>query len=236
MEQNNSELVIGWYLDFESRFSKFLEFIPFNNDNKDNKDSVLPLLASILVEAGSLIDSIFREESTISTKPKDKQKINDFVPHYENRLNLSNQKTILFTYPLQYLTPFRGWIEARNNTYQKIDWWYSYNKMKHNRIEKPSLTTMNITIRSLCGLHQIISLLPTFFEALIRHDLVRHVPDLEFVKNHIHTADVDFTVLIETKLFGTAIGRDAFPDNPLQISPFYFGCSPKLRRFLGRNM
>ena len=98
------------------------------------------------------------------------------------------------------------------------------------------LTTMNTTINSLSGLHQIISRLPTFFEALIRHDLVRYgTYVLDFVRNNIHNPDVDFTVLVETKLFGTAVGRDALPDNPLHIDTFYFGSSPKLIRYLGRN-
>ncbi len=58
MNQTETELVIEWFVDLESRLKNYLKMIPITW----NYNAALPLLSGIIVAAGGLVDSIFRKE------------------------------------------------------------------------------------------------------------------------------------------------------------------------------
>lgn len=231
MHSKGSELIIHWYIDLENRLRQFLKIVPYDHQNKN---VVLPLLSSIIVEAGSLIDTIFREEFK-KTKKK-KLTISDFAPHYENILNLSQKKTIFYNFPLSYIQPFLNWCDKKKKNYVTLDWWTNYNQLKHNRIEKHSLSTLDTAIKSLCALHQTISQLPTFFEALVRNNMICFGRlNKEFARKAIFQDPPTETLLVESFLFATTLGRIELPEEPENIELSYLQSSEKLRRFLGRD-
>ena len=77
MDSKNADLIIEFYKDVEKRLLKFTKYIPYNDENKS---VMLPLLSSIIVEAGSLIDIIFREKFANNNKQKENLNINDYAP------------------------------------------------------------------------------------------------------------------------------------------------------------
>ena len=233
MDDRSSDLVIQLFLNLEKRLSTFIKYLPFN---KENKFVVLPLLSSIIVEAGSLIDTILREE--YSTPPKSKKDLNikDFEAHYENRFLFSKKRTILFIYPPSYLIPFYNWIDGKDNNNTTLSWWQNYNKLKHSRFENIELSTYETAINVVCALHQIISQLPAFVSPMIRHNMISCGSfGIDDVKEQLasETAN-EITVLIESKLFATPNGRHSFPENINEIRPIKYGQSKRLAHFFGR--
>lgn len=234
MIPQGSELVIKLYNNLESRFRQFLQYVPYD---EHNKKAVLPLLSSIILETGSLIDTIFREELKKSRKKKENLNINDFSPYFETNFNFSGKKTLFYNYPLSYIQPFAKWYDKKKDKYSRVDWWFNYNQIKHNRIKHSNLSTLETAIEALCSLHQIISQLPTFLDAIFRHDIVYYGNWSEkYIKDELSRSNPTRTALVETELFATTLGQEDFPENLKDLTRHHYSfSSPKFLRFIGGN-
>jgi hypothetical protein len=80
MTDQEAEQVLIWYNDLENRFANFTDKIPLS---QVNRRVYLPLLAPLIVEAGSLIDTILKEEYVNSPKAKKDLGISDYAFYYE---------------------------------------------------------------------------------------------------------------------------------------------------------
>ncbi len=230
MTDLEAEQIIVWYQSLEAQLETFLKTIPLSYANQNIH---LPLLAPLIVEAGSLIDTIFREEFLASSTGKNKLNIENFACHFEERCNLSQVKSLLFQHPPRYLTPFEGWTSAKTGNYVERKWWTNYNHIKHNRIKKYSLATLDEAALIVCALQQVISSLPTFTRALWRHGLLDAVHNVHYVGQNIEESQIRYFGMVETKLFATPIGHERFPSKIEDITPFWFG-GKKPAKFLGR--
>lgn len=227
--EQNAELIVGWYKDLEERLISVIEVVPYNHDNMS---VVLPKLASIVVEAGSLVDTVLREEF-IGKKKKNDLSIIDFAPHYEGQYSFSEIKTLIYRYPPRYIQPFSGWVNASTNKYDELIWWKNYNRLKHNRIQEANLATLDTAMKSLCALHQVISQIDSFFKNLYRHNMVSMTVTVDYILfKRTQSEKLEDTILIESELFATPYGAHSFPDDPQKIEPIALGHSKKLRRFL----
>ena len=79
MKKEDAELVVWLYLKTEERLRESLDYVPFT---PQNTDTVMPILSGAIVEAGSLIDTTFREDHPTSMQDRDKLQ-------YENNKHLS---------------------------------------------------------------------------------------------------------------------------------------------------
>lgn len=232
MNDTHAEYIVELFLEQESRLQEIVSHVPYNISTKE---IVLPLLSSIIVECGSLIDTIFREEFDHTIKPKDKCTIPDFAYYYESKYKLSQKKSILYLYPPSYLSPYFQWIDTNSN-YVALKWWQNYNELKHSRIDKFDLSTLETAFNALCALHQTIAQIPSFIQPLLRHDMICYGGmSLEFVISELQRGPSQVTVLVESGLFATAVGQYIFPDLINDIRPHMFGNSKKLARNIGRN-
>ena len=230
MTDESAEQVIIWYRDLENRLLGHLGTVPLS---KENRETYLPLLAPLVVEAGSLIDTVFREEYQNPPKDKHKLKIGDYAPNFEATLRLSNVKSLVFQYPPMLLTPFKGWTSKKSGEFAKLSWWSDYNKIKHSRTGEYKLATLNTTVTILCALQQVISTLPTFTRTLWRHNLLASQGHTHRVGQNIEDSNIRGWALVETQLFATPIGYYKFPEKIKEISPFEYG-SERLAQFLGK--
>ena len=198
---------------------------------------MLPLLSGIIVEAGGLVDSILRREFDLSDSrlKRENLRINHFREQYEEKFSLSSKNTIIYQHPPVLLNPFRGWSLPSNIDGAKLEWWDTYNKLKHERIEHYSKCTLSNAVLSLCALHQVLSVLPCFFKALIAHDMIRLSGyAIPYAIKSIEQGKEDMPFLSESDLFATPYGNIRFPDNLENISGAKFGGSKRLEQFLGR--
>lgn len=232
MDEINAENIIQLFKEQENRLSNIVSNIPFNDSNKG---IILPILSSIIVECGSLLDTILREEFDETIKAKRDCSIVDYANYYEQKFNFSKAKNLLFIFPPSYIKPFLEWRDSSGN-YKPLFWWQNYNQLKHSRIGNINLSTLETAINSLCALHQTIAQLPTFIYPLLRNNMISYGGlHLDYVVSKLNDVPNDITVLIESQFFATPIGQFPFPDDIKAISPFKYGASKKLSHFIGKN-
>ena len=236
MTNDAAELILNWYLELERRLCGFLQTIPFNTENSL---ITLPPLANIIVDAGSLWDTILREEFPSGEKPRDKLDICDFAPHYESTLQLSKLRSVLYQYPLSYVTPFKGWLDPSTGTYKRLQWWSDYNKLKHDRIKEFSRSTLTTAIASVGGLFQVLARMNVFFDALLRHDMIdlngiSTDGPLRVILDSMDSREMLHSILIESEMFAVTRGCRDFPDDITQLHPRNFG-GKKLWRYAGKH-
>ena len=236
MTNDDAELILNWYLELEHRLSGFLQTIPFN---PPNAQIALPPLANIIVDTGSLVDTIFREEYPSSVQARGKLKISDFAPHYERTLQLSTLKAVLYQYPLSYLTPFSGWVNSATGKYAPLPWWNDYNKLKHERVREYPRSTLGTAIITVGALFEVLARMDVFFDALLRHDMIdlngisidgplRNILELMQSRQTLHS------ILIESELFAVTRGCRVFPNDISKLTPRSYG-GKKLWRYAGRH-
>ena len=233
MDQTEAELVIEWFLDLETRLKKFLKTVPINW----NYNAVLPLLSGIIVEAAGLVDSVFRKEFDLSQTriARKNLKITHFSAQYEQRFSLSCKRTLIYQYPPILLNPFLGWTAPGNRSNFILELWKAYNKLKHEKIEYYTECTLDNAVKSLCALHQVLSVLPCFFRSLIAHDMVAlQGYAIPYAIEAIERSQENMSFLVESELFATPYGKLQFPDDLSKISGAYFGGSKRLEQFLGK--
>ena len=233
MNQTETELVIEWFLDLETRLKQFLRTVPINW----NYNAVLPLLSGIIVEAAGLVDSIFRKEFDLSGSRIQRKnlRITHFQEYYERRYSLSSKNTMIYQYPPVLLTPFREWVFPSAQPESTLEWWDAYNKLKHERIEHYSRCTLSNAVLSLCAFHQVLSVLPCFFKALVAHDMIGLGEyGIPHAIGYIEQGREDMPFLSESELFATPYGKQRFPDDLLKIDKTPIWSSKRLQRFLGR--
>jgi len=235
MDQSAAEMIVQWYEELESRLKEVLRGIPYD---KKSKSIFLPPLSNLIVDACSLLDTIFREEYQSATGMRRQLTIVDFAKEYETRLGLSEKRTALLLFPLGYVHPFGGWFDLATGSYRGLPWWRAYNELKHNRITHFSHSTLEMAVTTLGALHQVISQMPVFVDTLVRHEMLHTGSwgfDYAIASIKGEQANDSVTVLVETALFATPNGKLDFPPDPEKINPHFHGRGDRLWRYLGRQ-
>jgi hypothetical protein len=233
MNQSETELVIEWFVDLESWLKKYLKMVPITW----NHNAVLPLLSGIIVEAGGLVDSVFRKEYDLSQSSIQRKnlKITHFAAQYEQRYELSSKTTVIYQYPPVLLNPFFSWAPNAQGAGLTLDWWDAYNKLKHEKIEHYAKSTLSNAATALCALHQVLSVLPCFFRSLISHDMVAlggyGVP---YAIEAVEQGLTEMPFLVDSELFATPYAAKRFPADLDDVSSVAYGGSRRLAQFLGR--
>lgn len=136
--------MISQFSELESLLSECLNFIPFI---EINQKVVSPKFTPIIVECCGLIESIFKEYAGIENK----QDMKSYSKEIDSYLLLEDSHSIFLYPPLSFLNPFKDW------TKKAPDWWYAYNKLKHDRLNNYNVATYETAIQAMAGLHQVIS-------------------------------------------------------------------------------
>ncbi len=231
MDDYEATLVVDWFLEIEQRLSNLLQITRLT---PSSRELPLPPLANVIVDAGSLVDTVFRD-NCVSRKKRKNLGIVDFHIYFEPLLNLSRQHSVILEVPLETIAPFADWNDPATGDYSAIDWWQDYNKLKHDRIAEHSRATMMTAIKTVCALQQVLSFLPEFKKALLSSDLLSfgdwsRAYALDVIQD---PQNKEVTVLVESKLFVTPVGVEQFPEDPKKISGILVHGSRKLVRFLG---
>jgi len=231
--------VIQSFNNIEKSILDFLKILPYSNNNLK---AWSPALAPVILDCGSLIDSIFRSlappRKTVRGRiwrRKDFD-INDFRQLYSRKHNLINLRTLLYVSPPKLLNPFGEWSNSRSPY-----WWKDYNKIKHDRIANVRLATLGTAIEIASALFEVISQDPRMVEILSRYDWLKlgdWNPDfiLPELKSKQKIKRLNDTFIIETQLFVTTIGKNVFPNSVNSITPLSYKGGTKLARFLNKWM
>lgn len=107
MEEEIAQNVISWYSNVESKGLEFRRYVPPVGDNLQVWS---PILAEVIVEAGTIVDSVFRSAYRLSApcdeEERRKLNINDFCRLHRDKYGLHSRKAILISAPPEYRMPF----------------------------------------------------------------------------------------------------------------------------------
>jgi len=228
MNSDQSDLIIGWYLELETRLESFISTVPYRSDTAD---LFFPPLASIFLDACSVLDAVFRKEY-LETLDRTNLKMPHYALQFEARLKLQSKRSVFLRYPPSYVQPFDGWINE-SESYSKLRWWHDHNDLKHDRIAKYETATLDNCRLSLCALHQVISQLPCFFHAAKRHHLLYFGSwNPKYIEDVIYENPQGATILFESSLFATPIGEREFPEDVTHIDALMYGKGDRLWRLI----
>jgi hypothetical protein len=144
-ESNKLSFVLSNFEELESRLIECLSYIPFI---ENNKQVISPKFIPIILEACSLINSVFKNSKGQKGKKHD---LKSYTKLVEQHLYLEEAISIFLNPPLRFLTPFENWTKATPA------WWAAYNKLKHDRLDNYDAATYENAILAMSGLHQVIS-------------------------------------------------------------------------------
>jgi hypothetical protein len=183
----------------ESELLKCMEYIPYI---EQNRSVISPKFVPILMEACSLIDSVFR----YMTNERGRHTLKSYASMYEDRLELEEATSLLLVSPLQFLRPFQSWRMSVPS------WWGAYNQVKHDRISNYSAATYTHAVTALAGLHQVLARSWDFLGHLMKagwvNESAEHFADL-IASRSAGTGPPDMPV--ETRLFVSPV-RGNFVD------------------------
>jgi hypothetical protein len=232
--------ILGWFLELEERLVDILGYVPLSEETKGVS---LPRISGVILEAGSLVDTVFRE-TMVTNKRLDDLTMRDFHPHFEAKLALSTLRSVLFVWPPRYLTPFAPWSMATSKCEAKLGWWDAYTGLKHSRIGALGEATLSRGVEVVAALHQVMSQTACFWRPLLMRDMVTstglHIAN--FITNieglepsRILTNDRMPTVTVESVLFCTTLGGSRFPEHVSELESSNVACcaGKRLQRFLG---
>lgn len=138
--------VIDNYITIEETLTFLLKYIPYL---KENKIVYSPKFIPLIIDTCGLIESIFLD--ILDLKHTTRKTFLNYSKLIQNEINIENTISILLDTPFGFLMPFKNWTRCIPS------WWNVYNKLKHDRVNNFHKATLEVTVNSICGLHQIIA-------------------------------------------------------------------------------
>lgn len=151
-----AEFAVSNLRALERQIESCMEYIPFV---EGNEKVVSPKFIPVILEACSLIDSVFHE---ISTEGAERFNLKKYSEMYESQLELEKNISLFLAAPIRALKPFAGWTE------RQPEWWAAYNSLKHDRLKNYGAATFGNAVMALVGLHQVMVRLKEFVGAFLR--------------------------------------------------------------------
>ena len=243
--------ILRWYEGLEAQVMDFIRVVPPHGDNLEVWS---PKLATILVDACCLIESIFHQfkddaatEQPEKQKPSDRPNFRDYAELYSSLLGLPKRTAILLTDTPAYRTPFDLWRDLLGGApydrkKHEPKWWDLYNKSKHRRMKVFPEFTLTRTIDALAGALVVISTVPAFTQMMVRHEWLPldgepegFMQDFQQTLRGQHSTSRQWPFTIVTPLFALPIGHGQLPDDIRAFRPLLYGASPRLFRHFGKS-
>lgn len=172
MDDYTLDQVLVWYERIEREVLDISERVPLTLENESLK---VPRLISSLMDACSLLDSVFRDripQDPISINGKSIAKkdctIEEFAYVHSQNLDLPDTRTLMLLTPPRYRTPFAPWKGLQPTKYVPLPWWQTYNALKHDLLKNMQDGTLEKVLDALCGLHQVLAKTNQFIPLMMR--------------------------------------------------------------------
>jgi hypothetical protein len=236
--------VLRWYEGLEEQVRDFIRVVPPHGTNLQLWSSKI---ATVLVEACCLIESVFRlfrdGAATKLGKPKpgDRLTLGGYAELYGSLLRLPERTAIVLTDTPAYRTPFGLWrallggasFDAKKHV---PEWWHLYKESKRHRVTLFPEFTLTKAIDALSGALIVISTVPAFAPALVRHErlpLSSWNPEalLDAYRQALCRPLYGKEFAISTRVFGLPIGGDPLPADIREFRPSDHTASPRLLRW-----
>ena len=239
MDATTTGNTLRWYEDLEDELVAFLKAVPPQGNNRKVWS---PKLATILVEACTLTESVFYHITPITDavgdRDRDHMGLAEYAELYRVKRRLAERKVVFFQEPLGWVEPFHRWANRTTGFKDKEPaWWKIYNEAKHHRLEMLEKATLKMAICAVAGAFVTIVTESTLLLAARRHEWL----SFNYDRPEVLVADVleqrsGIWLCPETPLFAALLGASPLPDDINKLkdpsSPIPI-TSPRLVRWLG---
>ena len=211
-ERIPADTVLNTYQSIEDSLHKVLQVVPYCDNHKQVWSDYL---VAVLLEACSLLDSLWRAESWQSScvrneKKKDNLGMFDYFKYFGQYME--PKWMVFWGENPEIMYPFKGWSKTgkykTKDDQNYLDWWTAYNNLKHDRLENRPQATLDKAVRVVGGLflailrcedcRPAIAQAGWLFCAAVHRPEVWLGEDSPNCKGHYITA--------ETRLFSYAVG------------------------------
>lgn len=235
MTLDHADTALDGFTEVETRFRDFLRAVPATSEHAKVHS---PLLASILLDACSLIETVLK--STMDNQ------------RYDTRPNIAQHRSRRYTTSSPYLNindlrqVFRPdqfyakptWLLARGDrsfpwyAWQKSavkhpSWWTAYNKVKHNRFDNAKRATLGMTMHAMKALFLSIIQSLEFRGRLVERGVIRcheanSIHGLANVASQWEPLPTDWStpVIGVSSLFGYKFLSTGMPAHATEVSVF----------------
>jgi len=200
--------VLGAFCRAESMLLEVLRIVPYC---KEHCQVWSPVLATVLMEACSQLDSLWKArsrlgDSKVSSRDLD---IQDYFCKFG--AEHANRWVVFFQDDGELLYPFAAWrcLERfEKDAYQPVAWWSAYNDVKHDRLLYENRATIDNALNALAGLFLAIIRTPGAYRAMSQAGWFEH--NARFVHPEWLASEEDTATLlyltIESEVFAYALG------------------------------
>ncbi len=239
--------VLAWYERLERDTLEFGEKVPLTPQNESLQS---PFLATTLIDACSLLDSVFRDMTPDhvvidgASKKKSECKIPDFAQLHTAKLDLPNTRSLMLVSPPSYRIPFKAWEPIiAGNGYRPLPWWQASNELKHDCLTNLDRATLGVTLDALCALNQVLAKRLDIIPFLMRRGWfpLGGLP-VDYILKRLEQGQLPDVFVVQTELFAVPVGQPLgaspglpqFPEALSELEPWRYKCKPELIAFLGR--
>ena len=221
-----SETVLNTYLRIKESLHRVLQIVPYCDNHKGVWSDYL---VTVILEACSLLDSLWRTQSWQSScvqKSKKRNNLNmfDYFTYYGEYME---PRWIVFWAEKPIMKyPFKGW--SKTGKYKSkddqgiLDWWTAYNNLKHDRLENRPEATLHRSVRAVSALFLAILRCEDCRQAIAQAGWL----SCQFRKPETWLGEdspscKDRYIAAETKLFSYAVswGKEPMPQKAIWRGP-----------------
>lgn len=145
-----AKTVVDSFLYCERMLTDVLRVVPYCDGHKEVWS---PVLTTVIMESCSQLDSLWghtAERSPCVTKTE--FNITDYFGYFRSQplTPLPKRWVVFWGEDVIQLHPFQQWDGV--STYEPLDWWQTYNKLKHDRLANKEKATLSAAVDAMAGL------------------------------------------------------------------------------------
>ncbi len=200
--------VVTSFLQCEEQLARVLKVLPYCPEHEEVWS---PILASLLMDACSQLDSLWGHTAWLSECVRKDNKRRDLgiKNYFEYFGEYVKDRWVVFwpDEPVK-IQPFQAWDGA--SEYEPLAWWQAYNQTKHDRLANLNKATLSATTNAIAGL--FLAILRCEYcryaveaaDWLSSSDAVAHNPKAWLDEDSGTVKDT--YIVAETKLFAYPVG------------------------------
>ena len=223
--------IVAAYERTERRLDEFLAVLPLQSAHLQVWS---PVLASVVLEVGSRLDSLWKLQLRAMRRMDGRAKIPDYFRAFGSVV--ADRWLVLWADEGQKVNPFAPWQQVssgQKTKYAPLPWWQAYNHLKHDRWKHKEKATVRNAVLAVGGLFLAIIHCPMMGEALQESRWLHTDWNPEIVAANINDdSTFDGTqASFESSLFSYAV---AHGPGPISAS-VYHQATPRFRNWLIAN-
>ena len=215
-----TNIIVRKYIKTENDLNDVLKTVPYC---KEHALVWSPALSTVIMEACSILDSLWKYEAKQSPfVKKNKLNIKDYY-NYSGK-KIASKRVIFWRHETELIYPFHNWNGVK---YMKLPWWDAYNNLKHDLVQNVRQSTLVNAVYSIAGLFTAIITCEYCWEYIVQEGWVSsfHPNLIASLRDDSNSSYLKYCA-VESELFSYPIGFDS-----IKIPPDWTWVGPASPRF-----